>query len=88
MKDTLLGREVGWLWGCGTENVDCLKFFKEQVYNAFGFLKDTIKMLMVIKCYDAGSFSSRILNKSLPLQILKQLYSSMSSSFLTPPTGI
>lgn len=27
MKDTLLGREVGWLWGCGTENLDCLKFF-------------------------------------------------------------
>lgn len=60
------------LWACGIVN---LEFFKEQVYNTSGFIKEPIKELKVIKNYDTGTLSSRI-SKSLPKDILKQLYSS------------
>lgn len=70
------------LWACGIIN---LEFFKEQVYNTSGFIKEAIKELKVIKSYYIGTFSSRI-SKSLPKDILKQLYSSVSGSFFIPPT--
>lgn len=63
MKDTF--RKNGLVvetWNCKSRLFE--KFFK----TTFGFLKEAIKKLKVIKSYDTGSFSSRVLN-SLYLSI-------------------